>query len=123
MSTRGFTEKGQKALGRLIRNTRFSAEVRSQVIRWFQESGSFENVADPVNQKQFAKWVSAISGIHLSESALGRLEKGSARTGPPLALLIALCKYMRILRLPDGSFCDLDKATDILCGELEVDDY
>ena len=121
MSNRGFTEKGQKALGRLIRNTRFSPEVRSQIIEWLQKSGSIENVPDPVNQKQFASWVSAISGIHLSESALGRLEKGTALTGPPLSILIALCKYMKILRLPDGSLCDLNRVAEILCGDLEVD--
>ena len=74
-----------------------------------------ESIPNPVSQEQFARWLTATSGIAVSESALGRLERGEGRTGPPFSVLIALCR-MKVLRI-DGQVCDLNRVVDVLCGE------
>ena len=40
------------------------------------------------------------------------------RRFPPANVLIALCHRMDLLALPDGSYCDMNRAIDILCGEV-----
>ncbi len=118
--SRGITNEGQRIFGQLIRRARCSNEVRSQVVQWLAVSGSEESVTDRVSQEQFVMWLSAVSGIDVSESAIGRLERGEGRTGPPIGVLIALCRELKVLQLPDGSRCDLNKAADILCGKVPL---
>ena len=119
---RGITNEGQRIFGQLIRRTRCSDKVRNQVVQWLVESGLEESVPDRVSQEQFVIWLSAVSGIAVSESAIGRLERGEGRTGPPIGVLIALCCEMKLLQLPDGSPCDLNKAADILCGKVRLEE-
>ena len=68
-----------------------------------------------ISQEQFARWLTATSGILVTESALGRLERGEGRTGPPLQVLITLCR-MEVLRV-EGEVCDLNRVVTVLCGE------
>ena len=111
MLNRGFTPEGQRALGQLIKRCRCSDAVRNRVAQWAEK----EHVATPVSQEQFARWLSAVSGIAVSESAIGRLERGEGRSGPPLGVLIILCR-MEVLRV-EGEVCDLNRVVGVLCGE------
>ncbi len=115
----GITPEGRAAFGALVARTRTSAEVRQKVAQWFEQSGSIETVSQPTTQAQFARWITGKSRIFVSESAIGRLERGEGRGGPPFELLIALCQTVKILPLPDGSHCDLYHAAEILCGNLD----
>jgi|GEM_PF-1118475 len=115
----GITPEGQAKLGAFVSRTRSSAEISDRVVAWLKQYNPVETPAYPTSQEQFARWVSAMSGVFVSESAIGRLERGEGRTGPPIGVLIALCKYMKILRLPNGRYCTMNDASDILCGELD----
>ena len=42
--------------------------------------------------------------------------------GHPINVLIALCHRLKLLKLPNGSRCDMNRAVDILCGEVELDE-
>ena len=115
----GITPEGRAAFGALVARTRTSPAVRDQVAQWLEQAGSIETVSQPTTQAQFARWITGKSRIFVSESAIGRLERGEGRGGPPFELLIALCKAVDILPLPDGSHCNLDRAAEILCGNLD----
>ena len=114
MTTEKYVFPGKDKLGELVRQCRCGNEVREQVVAWVRRSGSRESVDRRVSQEQFAQWVSAVSGILVTEAAIGRLERGDGQLGPPLHVLIALYK-VKILRLPDGSLCDLNQMADVLC--------
>jgi len=114
--------QGRAMLGALVSRTRKDSSVQKRAARWLQQAGLVERSPDTITQKQFADWVSAMSGVPVSESAIGRLERSEGRIGPPTSVLIALCHRMKLLKLPDGSYCDMDRAVDILCGEVELDE-
>ena len=116
MSTNQYGFPGQQALGELVRRCRRSAEVRNQFVNWSTENGSKEPIDRRISQEQFARWVSEVSGIAVSESAIGRLERGEGRSGPPINVLIALCK-MEVLRV-EGEVCDLNWVGNVLCREI-----
>ena len=113
--------KGNAALAKLVVRARKDPNNKQQAARWLMESGQIETAPDIISQKQFADWVSAMSGVDVSESAIGRLERAEGHSGPPVNVLIALCRRMKLLKMPDGSYCDMDRAVDILCGEVELD--
>jgi len=113
--------RGSEALGKLVIRTRKNPGIHKRIARWLKQSGLIESTPDVITQGQFAEWVSAMSGVVVTESAIGRLERGEGQTGPPIGVLIALCKYMKILQLPNGSYCDMNRVVDILCGEMELD--
>ena len=113
--------KGNAALARLVIRARKDPNTQKQVKQWLRESGLVEEIPETITQKQFADWVSAMSGVDVSESAIGRLERAEGHTGPPVNVLIALCRRMKLLKLPDGSYCDMDRVVEILCGEVELD--
>ena len=115
MSSTGFTPAGQQALGTLIRQCRCSEAVHSRVAAWMTQHNPINPVPYPVSQDQLARWLTSTSGIAVSESALGRLERGKGQTGPPFSVLIALCR-MKVLRI-DGVVCDLNRVVDVLCGD------
>ena len=114
---KGFTPAGQRALGELIRECRQSNEVHKQVVDWIKANNPLDPIPYQISQEQFVRWLTATSGINVSESAIGRLERGEGCSGPPLSVLIALCE-MQVLRFPDGSFCDLNRVADILREEI-----
>ena len=113
--------KGNATLAKLVVQARKDPKIQKQAARWLMESGQIKVAPDIISQKQFADWVSAMSGVDVSESAIGRLERAECHTGPPVNVLIALCRRMKLLKLPDGSYCDMDRVVDILCGEVELD--
>ena len=115
MSSKGITPEGQQVLGNLIRQCRCSDEVRSRIVAWMKQHSPVESVPYQISQEQFARWLTAVSGIVVTESALGRLERGEGRTGPPLNVLIALCK-MEVLRV-DDQVCGLNRVVGVLCGK------
>ncbi len=114
MST-GFTPSGQQALGVLVRQCRFSDEVRNRVVAWMRQHSPVDPIPHHVSQEQFARWLTATSGIVVSESAIGRLERGEGQSGPPLQVLIALCEA-KALQI-EGEVLDLNRVCDVLCGE------
>ena len=114
--------QGRATLGALVSRTRKDPSVQKRAARWLKQTGLVESSPDIITQKQFADWVSAMSGVPVSESAIGRLERSEGRIGPPTSVLIALCHRLKLLELPDGSYCDMDRAVDILCGEVELDE-
>ena len=114
--------QGRAMLGALVSRTRKDPSVQKRAARWLKQTGLVERLPDIITQKQFADWVSAMSGVPISESAIGRLERNEGATGPPTSVLIGLCHRMKLLKLPDGSYCDMDRAVDILCGEVELDE-
>ena len=115
MNSTGFTPSGQQALGELVRRCRCSDEVRSRVVAWMRQHDLVDPIPYQISQEQFARWLTATSGIVVSESAIGRLERGEGQTGPPLNVLIALCR-MEVLRV-EGVVCDLNRVVGVLCGE------
>ena len=94
---RGITPEGRAAFGAFVSRTRNSPEIGNEVAAWLKQTNPVENPAYPASQEQFARWVTATSGVFVSESAIGRLERGEGHTGPPIGVIIALCKYMKIL--------------------------
>jgi len=114
--------QGRATLAALVSHARKDPSVKKQAGRWLKESGQVEVEPDTITQIQFADWVSHTSGIPVTPGMLGRLERGEGRTGPPTSVLIALCHRLKLLKLPDGSYCDMDRAVDILCGEVELDE-
>jgi len=118
--SRGITPKGRAAFAKLVIHTRKNPNVQKRVARWLKESGLVETTPDTITQKQFADWVSAMSGVVVSESAIGRIERQEGHTGPPVSVLIGICHRLKLLKLPDGSYCDMNRAVDILCGEEDI---
>ena len=114
MST-GFTPSGQQALGTLVRRCRHSDEVHGQVVAWMKQHNPVESVPYHVSQEQFARWLTATSGIAVTESAIGRVERGEGQSGPPIQVLIALCR-VSALRV-NGEVLDLNRLVGVLCGE------
>lgn len=119
MGRQGVTDNGKRAFGEFLAQTRQSPEVRTAIAGWLQETNAVEPLSNPISQEQFARWVTATSRIPVTESAIGRIERGEGRGGPPLDVLIALCERMDILKLSDGSTVNLSIAAAILTGELD----
>ena len=119
--SKGFTPEGQQALGALVRRYRHTNEVHGRVVTWMRTNNRVVPIPYPVSQEQFAHWVTATSGILVTESAIGRLERGEGRSGPPLNLLIALCR-IQVLRI-DGEVCDLNRVVGVLCGEEKTQKF
>jgi hypothetical protein len=113
------TREGKVAFGEWVAKTRLSPEIRAQVVEWLKSTNPSEYVGDIVTQGQFARWVTAQSGFRVSDSAIGRLERGISSSAPPVEVLAALTMRMKILRFPDGHYCTLEEAIAVLTGELD----
>ena len=111
--------KGSLALGRLVIHARKDPKIQNRVARWLKKSGRSRRLPDSISQEEFALWVSAITGISVSESSIGRLERGEGRTGPAIIPLLAICHELKLLKLPNGSPCNMNRVADILCGKIE----
>ena len=114
----GVTEEGKVAFGEWVAKTRTSSKIKGLVADWLKSTNPSEYVGDIVTQGQFARWVTAQSGFRVSESALGRLERNANTSAPSVELLAALTR-MQILQFPDGRYCTLDEAIEVLTGELD----
>ena len=114
--------KGSLALGKLVIRARKDPKIQNRVARWMKKSGLARKSPDSITQEEFAFWVSAMTGISVSESAIGRLERGEGQTGPAIIPLLALCHELKLLKLPNGSPCNMNRVADILCGKIEFDE-
>jgi len=121
-SDRPIFTRGAAALGALVIRARRDPKTRKRIVCWMKKSGWVRIDPDAINQDQFAQWVTAMTGIRVTEAAIGRVERGEGLTGPPINVLIALCHRLKLLKLPNGSRCDMNRAVDILCGEVELDE-
>jgi hypothetical protein len=115
----GITEKGKEIFGRWVAKCRLQPSTRARVVEWLDKTNPSEFVGDIVTQDQFARWVTAQSGLRVSGGAIGRVERGNYRGAPALETIAALTLYLEILQFPDGHYCSIEEAINILCGELD----
>lgn len=115
----GVTREGKEAFGAWVAKTRASPRIRELVVEWLRNTNPSEYVGDTVTQGQFARWVTAQSGFKVSDSAIGRLERGVSSSAPPVEVLAALTMRLQILQFPDGHYCSLEEAIDVLVGALD----
>lgn len=115
----GVTREGKALFGEWVAKTRLSPEVRAQVLEWLRNTNPSEYVGEIVTQGQFARYVTAQSGFRVSDSAIGRLERGISSSAPPVEVLAALTMRMKILKFPDGRYCTLEEAIAVLTGDLD----
>ena len=76
---------GRAALGKLVIRTRKDPSVQKRVARWLKQSGLVESTPHVITQKQFADWISATSGVPVSEGAIGGLNEKKGTPGRPPA--------------------------------------
>lgn len=113
--SKGVTRAGMQTFGDWVRQTRTGAEAKKVVSEWL-ESNPTETVGEFVTLPQFARWLTAKTGFKVSDSVLGRVERG-IHNAPPFDVIVALSKS-GLLKLPDGSPCGIEDAIAVLTEEL-----
>lgn len=114
------TPAGRANLGRFLEQTRKSLSTRELISSWLAANHPGERVGDFIDRPQFALWLTAEAGMQdspIGEAAIGRVERGEGRDGPPNKVQIALIRS-KILKLPDGTPYTHDDIVAVLTEQL-----
>lgn len=131
---------GAEMFGEWVRECRLSDKTYQEVEAWIKEMKTGEPIGEWVSQGQFARFITAKSGIMdqigkgVSESMISRVEAARYQTDPPLIVLRALTAF-DLLQIPvefrkdsytkelipiKWRYCrTIDEAYDIVQGRLD----
>lgn len=114
------TPTGRSNLGLFLEQIRKSAEMKAVIEPWLAANHPEQQVRDFVDRPQLALWLTAqadMGDAPVTEAALGRVERGEGRDGPPTKVSIAIIRA-KILKLPDGTPYTHDDLVDVLTERL-----
>ncbi|PSB25373.1 hypothetical protein [Stenomitos frigidus] len=114
------TPSGRANLGQFLEQTRKSAELKALIEPWIKANHPSQSVGEFVDRPQFALWLTAQANMldaPITDAAIGRVERGEGKDGPPNKIQIALIRA-KILKLPDGKLYSHDDLVAVLTEQL-----